>query len=273
MRHGRVIETGLTDQVLDDPREPYTQLLVSSVLAGMTQIAPVRRCWLEGVAKTFMLHLRGGAAPAGGRAACRFDVRGGRMRRARGPSGVGKSSILQDDLRQLPLRCRPHPGPRQARLRWISRSAAPHDMLRLRQATIGYVSQFLRIIPRVAALDIVAAAAAIARARRGGSARARRAAARPAQSPRAAVAAAAGDLLRRRAAARQHRPRLHRRACRSCCSTSRPPRSTRANRSVVVDLINERKAAGVAILGIFHDEDVRNRVADRVIDVARFTPH
>ncbi|WP_029031065.1 phosphonate C-P lyase system protein PhnK [Salinarimonas rosea] len=34
MRQGRVIETGLTDQVLDDPREPYTQLLVSSVLAA-----------------------------------------------------------------------------------------------------------------------------------------------------------------------------------------------------------------------------------------------
>lgn len=32
MRHGRVIEQGLTDQVLEDPREPYTQLLVSSVL-------------------------------------------------------------------------------------------------------------------------------------------------------------------------------------------------------------------------------------------------
>ena len=32
MRHGRVIEAGLTDQVLDDPREPYTQLLVSSIL-------------------------------------------------------------------------------------------------------------------------------------------------------------------------------------------------------------------------------------------------
>ena len=32
MRRGRVIEAGLTDQVLDDPREPYTQLLVSSVL-------------------------------------------------------------------------------------------------------------------------------------------------------------------------------------------------------------------------------------------------
>jgi len=32
MRHGNVIESGLTDQVLDDPREPYTQLLVSSIL-------------------------------------------------------------------------------------------------------------------------------------------------------------------------------------------------------------------------------------------------
>jgi putative phosphonate transport system ATP-binding protein len=34
MRHGRVVETGLTDQVLDDPQEAYTQLLVSSVLAA-----------------------------------------------------------------------------------------------------------------------------------------------------------------------------------------------------------------------------------------------
>jgi putative phosphonate transport system ATP-binding protein len=34
MRAGSVIETGLTDQVLDDPREPYTQLLVASVLAA-----------------------------------------------------------------------------------------------------------------------------------------------------------------------------------------------------------------------------------------------
>jgi putative phosphonate transport system ATP-binding protein len=32
MKAGRVVETGLTDQVLDDPHEPYTQLLVSSIL-------------------------------------------------------------------------------------------------------------------------------------------------------------------------------------------------------------------------------------------------
>jgi len=34
MQRGRIVETGLTDQVLDDPRHPYTQLLVSSVLSA-----------------------------------------------------------------------------------------------------------------------------------------------------------------------------------------------------------------------------------------------
>jgi putative phosphonate transport system ATP-binding protein len=34
MKDGRVIESGLTDRVLDDPRAPYTQLLVSSILQG-----------------------------------------------------------------------------------------------------------------------------------------------------------------------------------------------------------------------------------------------
>ncbi len=32
MRGGAVVETGLTDQVLDDPQHPYTQLLVASIL-------------------------------------------------------------------------------------------------------------------------------------------------------------------------------------------------------------------------------------------------
>ncbi len=43
-----------------------------------------------------------------------------------------------------------------------------------------------------------------------------------------------------------------------------------ANRAVVVRLIEEKKKAGVAIVGIFHDEDVRDKVADRVIDMAAF---
>jgi putative phosphonate transport system ATP-binding protein len=34
MRHGKVVEQGLTDRVLDDPQHEYTQLLVASVLAA-----------------------------------------------------------------------------------------------------------------------------------------------------------------------------------------------------------------------------------------------
>ena len=44
-----------------------------------------------------------------------------------------------------------------------------------------------------------------------------------------------------------------------------------ANRAVVVDMIAEKKAQGVALLGIFHDEDVRSQVADRIIDVSSFS--
>ena len=90
-------------------------------------------------------------------------------------------------------------------------TASPRTVLAVRRDTIGYVSQFLRTVPRVSALDVVAeplVAAASPRTRRA----ARRArTARPAQSAGAALVAAAGHLLRRRAAARQHRPRLHHR--------------------------------------------------------------
>jgi len=42
------------------------------------------------------------------------------------------------------------------------------------------------------------------------------------------------------------------------------------NRQVVIDMVSEKKQAGVALLGIFHDQDVREVVADTVIDVTGF---
>jgi alpha-D-ribose 1-methylphosphonate 5-triphosphate synthase subunit PhnL len=44
------------------------------------------------------------------------------------------------------------------------------------------------------------------------------------------------------------------------------------NRAVVVGMIEEKKKAGVALLGIFHDEEVREAVADRILDVQAFSP-
>ncbi|HUG63569.1 MAG TPA: hypothetical protein VMP03_17105, partial [Methylomirabilota bacterium] len=45
-----------------------------------------------------------------------------------------------------------------------------------------------------------------------------------------------------------------------------------ANRAVVIDLIAAKRAEGVAMLGIFHDEEVRAAVADRIVDVSAFRP-
>jgi alpha-D-ribose 1-methylphosphonate 5-triphosphate synthase subunit PhnL len=45
-----------------------------------------------------------------------------------------------------------------------------------------------------------------------------------------------------------------------------------ANRETVLSLIEEAKARGAAIVGIFHDISARERVCDREIDVSLFTP-
>jgi alpha-D-ribose 1-methylphosphonate 5-triphosphate synthase subunit PhnL len=42
------------------------------------------------------------------------------------------------------------------------------------------------------------------------------------------------------------------------------------NRAVVVDLIDEKKRAGVAMVAIVHDDEIRNLIADRVVDVTSF---
>jgi alpha-D-ribose 1-methylphosphonate 5-triphosphate synthase subunit PhnL len=39
------------------------------------------------------------------------------------------------------------------------------------------------------------------------------------------------------------------------------------NRATVVELIGEARAAGAAILGVFHDADVRDAIADRLVDI------
>ncbi len=41
-----------------------------------------------------------------------------------------------------------------------------------------------------------------------------------------------------------------------------------ANREAFVALMQDRKAQGCAFVGIFHDEDVRTRLADRIIDIS-----
>jgi alpha-D-ribose 1-methylphosphonate 5-triphosphate synthase subunit PhnL len=221
------------------------------------------------VAKTFVMHLRDGQRLPVVRDVT-LDVAAGECVVLGGPSGIGKSSILKmiygnyrTDAGRILV---------NARAGWTDvAAAAPRQIIALRQTTLGYVSQFLRTIPRVSALDIVAAAV------------------REGEPDAATARERAGDLLGRLNVARrlwhlppatfsggeQQRVNIARglAARRPILLLDEPTASLdAANRAVVVDLIEARKREGVAILGIFHDDDVRNRIADRVVDVTRFAP-
>jgi alpha-D-ribose 1-methylphosphonate 5-triphosphate synthase subunit PhnL len=216
---------------------------------------------LSDVSKTFTMHLQGGALlPAV--AGVSFDVRFGECVVLHGPSGAGKSSILK--IIYGNYRCDSgRVGVREGEAETDVAIATPRRILAMRRHTIGYVSQFLRVMPRVATRDIVA-----------GAAREQGASAEAAESEATAMlrrlnvperlwglppATFSGGEQQRVNIARGFVGRH------PILLLDEPTASLdAANRACVVDLIAEKKAAGVALLGIFHD-DVRGRVADRII--------
>ncbi|HUG63188.1 MAG TPA: ATP-binding cassette domain-containing protein, partial [Methylomirabilota bacterium] len=112
------------------------------------------RLVVSGLAKSFVMHLQGGIRlPVVERVS--FSVDAGECVVLGGPSGIGKSSILKmvygnyaADAGQILVR-------HGDRLVDVA-SADPRTVIRLRESAIGYVSQFLRVVPRVSALDVVA---------------------------------------------------------------------------------------------------------------------
>jgi len=222
---------------------------------------------LRDVSKTFVMHLQGGSEIPVVRNVSLY-VRQGECVVLGGASGAGKSSILKMIFGSY--RCEDgtifvRDGDEQVD---VAR-AAPRRILALRSRTLGYVSQFLRVIPRVSALDIVAHSA------------------RMSGTPGDAAIARARDLLAQLSiperlwtlppatfsGGEQQRVNIARAfaADRPVLLMDEPTASLdAANRAVVVDLLAQAKSRGTAILGIFHDEDTRGRVADRVVDVSVF---
>jgi alpha-D-ribose 1-methylphosphonate 5-triphosphate synthase subunit PhnL len=219
------------------------------------------------VAKSFTMHLRDGIKlPVV--AGVSFSIRGGECAVLGGPSGAGKSSILKMlygnyavDEGQIIVQ---HEGG----LIDLA-NASPRTVLAVRRQTIGYVSQFLRTVPRVSALDVVAEPLV----ERGEEREVARTKARsllaqlnlPEKLWALPPATFSGGEQQRVNIARgfitEHPVLL----------LDEPTASLDAkNRDVVVALIAAKKAAGVALLGIFHDLDVRDAVADRIIDVTSF---
>ncbi|WP_026379274.1 phosphonate C-P lyase system protein PhnL [Afifella pfennigii] len=220
--------------------------------------------------KSFTMHLRGGIhLPVIADAS--FEVYPGECVALGGPSGSGKSSILKMVYgnyaadRGVILLARQKGEPVD-----IAR-ADPRTILAARQSDIGYVSQFLRVVPRIAARDLVAEPLLERGAQR--------------QEARAKADALLSRLnLPERlwhlppatfSGGEQQRVNIARGfiAGHPLLLLDEPTASLdAANRDVVIALINEGKAAGTSFLGIFHDGETRGRVADREIDVTRFAP-
>ncbi len=226
---------------------------------------------IEGLSKTFLLHNQGGAElPVLGRVD--LDVRAGECVALDGPSGAGKSTLLKliyANYRATTgaIRVRHADGTIDVA------SASPRELLALRRDTIAYVSQFLRVVPRVPAIDVVAEP--LVEEARGDRDLAQQAHAR-----------AQNLLLRLRIPQRlwyvppatfsggeQQRVNIARSFVkpRPLMLLDEPTASLDAdNRITVVGLINEARANGAAIVGIFHDARVRDSVATRVIDMVQF---
>lgn len=220
---------------------------------------------LKEVSKSFTLHNQGGAVIDVFNNV-NFAIAPGECVALTGASGAGKSTLMQmiygnylatrgqiivngTDLVQ----------------------AEPRGVIALRREVLGYVSQFLRVVPRVPTVDVVA-------------------------EPLLSVGTGA-DAARSRAegllarlnipqnlwslspmtfsGGEQQRVNIARGFAHGfpALLLDEPTASLDPkNRDIVLDLIEEAKAQGTAILGIFHDVAARERVCDREIDVTGFAP-
>lgn len=215
----------------------------------------------EGLAKGFTLHLQGDVRiPV--LSGIALEVRAGECVALSGPSGTGKTTLM----RSLYGNYRAESGRILVRHRgeMVDLAAAdPRTILEVRRETLGYVSQFLRVVPRVPAIDIVAETLTA-----GGTAAAE-------------ARRTAGELLLRLNIPR----RLHTLAPATFSGGEQqrvnlargfigghpillldePTASLDAgNIAAAVAMINEVKARGTAIVTIIHDPAVRSAVADRL---------
>lgn len=226
---------------------------------------------VDSLSKTFTLHLRGGLElPVLDRVS--LTVAPGECVALLGPSGRGKSTLMK---------CLYGSYGADAGAIWFDSSgqgrvdiahASPQQVLALRRKDIAYVSQFLRALPRVPAQDVVAE---------------RWLQARPGVEPDAALEEAAREQVRalfRRlnlppglwelppatfSGGEQQRVNIARgfvEPARLLLLDEPTASLDAANRRVVIELIHEARAAGTAIVGIFHDEEVRDAVASRCVE-------
>ena len=190
-----------------------------------------------------------------------------------GPSGMGKSTLLKliyanyrATRGNIVLNCDNQPPIDLTQ-------ASARELIQLRKSTIGYVSQFLRVIPRVSALDVVAEPliedannepAVIQNAREQAASWLTRLRIPERLWSLPPATFSGGEQQRINIARSMIKPR-------ALLLLDEPTASLDpVNTQTVIEMIQESVAQGTAAIGIFHDQLVGNRVATRRINLASF---
>jgi alpha-D-ribose 1-methylphosphonate 5-triphosphate synthase subunit PhnL len=220
---------------------------------------------LRDVSKTFTLHNQGSAVIKVVDNVS-FSVAPGECVALTGVSGAGKSTLM----RMIYGNYLTQAG--EIRIGDVDLvQAEAREVIALRRDVLGYVSQFLRVVPRVPTVDVVAEPL--------------RTVGVSAEDAQARAEELLGQLnIPQRlwslspttfSGGEQQRVNIARGFAHEypAMLLDEPTASLDAtNREVVLSLIEAAKARGAAIIGIFHDEAARARVCDREIDVSQFTP-
>lgn len=217
---------------------------------------------VESLGKDFVLHMLGGRRLTAFEEVS-FSVERGEFLGVLGRSGSGKSSLLRCIYRRYL--------PTSGNVFFESKegladlaSVSDREMLRLREREIGYVSQFFSAIPRTPAVDVVAEPLVV-RGEGAGAARERasevmRSLGLPEELHEAFPATMSGGEKQRVNLARAlvGRPDL--------LLLDEPTSALDlGTRSLAIEAIGELKAAGVTMVGIFHDLDSLRALADNAL--------
>jgi alpha-D-ribose 1-methylphosphonate 5-triphosphate synthase subunit PhnL len=222
---------------------------------------------VEDLAKTFVLH-NADAATIPVFAGLRLEVGPGECVVLAGESGVGKSTLMRSIYGNYL--------PTQGAVRVLHdgayvdiTQAAPHTVLDIRRRTLGYVSQFLRVIPRIPTLQLVMEPLL----ENGVD---------PQEAQERAETLLAALRLPKAhwelppatfSGGEQQRVNIARSFIRNypVMLLDEPTASLDAeNRAIVVTLIRQALDRGAALIGIFHDHDVRDAVATSLFQVNQF---
>ena len=219
---------------------------------------------IDNLAKTFLLHNQG-AKKLPVFQNISFQVKAGECLVLTGASGTGKSTLLRAIYANYLVQS----GTINIRHenKWVDlASASPHKVLDVRKKTLGYVSQFLRVIPRISAIDLVCEPLLV----QGKLIKPAKAQAKKLLN-KLSIPESLWDLPPATfSGGEQQRVNIARTLIQDypILLLDEPTASLdEKNRDAVIELINEARNQGTAVVGIFHDKYVRESVGTKMFNV------